>query len=65
MREAWPSPTTGTTLTQGLLVDDHLALDVESDQLVAFGDGIEADRLELGWGQRATVARAGRVLRLV
>ena len=65
VREAWPSPTSGTTLTQGLLDDDELRIDVESDRLVAFGDGIEADRLELTWGQRVTVARAERVLRLV
>jgi hypothetical protein len=65
VREAWPSPMSGTTLTQGLLLDDELRLDVESDRLVAFGDGIEADRLELTWGQRVTVARAERVLRLV
>jgi len=65
VREAWPSPTTHTGLTQGLLADDDLRIDVESDRLVAFGDGIEADRLELTWGQRVTVARADRVLRLV
>ena len=65
VREASPSPTTGTTLTEGLLARDSLVMEVESDRLVAFGDGIEADRLDLVWGQRLTIARADRVLRLV
>lgn len=65
VREAWPSPTTGTTLTAGLLAGKRLAVDVESDRLAAFGDGIEADRLDLAWGQRLTIGRADRVLRLV
>src|SRR5580765_4367362 len=43
VREAWPSPSTGATLISGLLTDDALTVDVESDTLVAFGDGIEAD----------------------
>ena len=65
VREAWPSPATGTELTEGLL-DDRAGLSVvaETDQLVAFGDGIEQDALTLSWGQRLTVAVAGRALNL-
>lgn len=66
VREAWPSPMTGTDLTEGLLADGGpLALDAESDQLVAFGDGIESDALSITWGMRVEVRRADRTLRLV
>ena len=65
VREAWPSPWTGTTLTSGLLRGGELVLRCESDQLVAFGDGIEADNLRLGWGQEATVRLAPTALMLV
>lgn len=65
VREAWPSPNTGTTYTEGMLADEELVLDVESDSLVAFGDGVEADHLTLAWGQRVTVSVAERTLRLV
>jgi hypothetical protein len=65
VREAWPSPATGTELTEGLL-DDRAGLSVvaETDQLVTFGDGIEQDALTLSWGQRLTVAVAGHALNL-
>ena len=62
-REAWPSPATGTTLTEGLLTYP-LTVAVESDQLVAFGDGLEGDHLRLNWGQTIQIAPADAVLRL-
>ncbi len=65
VREPWPSAVTGTELDAGLLGDDELSVKVESESLVTFGDGIEADRLVLGWGQRVVVGRSPRVLRTV
>lgn len=64
VREAWPSPSTGVEHTEGE-IGKALAIDVESDGLVAFGDGIEDDALRLGWGQRLTVGRSRRTLNLV
>jgi NAD kinase len=66
VREAWPSPTTGATLTEGLLSDGaDLAVTIESDRLVAFGDGMEADSLSLIRGQTVVLRRAANRLRLV
>jgi hypothetical protein len=65
VREAWPSPATGTTLVEGELgLGDELRIVAETDGLVAFGDGIESDRLTLGWGQEARLRLAGERLRL-
>lgn len=65
VREAWPSPATGTTLTEGELLGTELTLTVQSDRLVAFGDGIEADALSLTWGQTLRIGRSEKALRLV
>ncbi len=52
VREAWPSPATGTSQVAGeLSASAHLSLTVESEGLIAFGDGMEADAVELTWGQ--------------
>ncbi|MGH3659655.1 MAG: hypothetical protein ACRDUA_23655, partial [Micromonosporaceae bacterium] len=66
VREAWPSPATGTTLTAGTLgAAESLELTCESERLVAFADGLESDHVPLVWGQRLTLGVAGRRLRLV
>ncbi|WP_055589151.1 NAD(+)/NADH kinase [Peterkaempfera griseoplana] len=66
VREAWPSQTTGTTQVQGLLTEhSRLTVTVGSDRLVAFGDGMEADALELFWGQTVRVGVAATRLRLL
>ncbi|MEU6237323.1 hypothetical protein [Kitasatospora sp. NPDC047058] len=66
VREAWPSPATGTAQVHGLLdAGRQLVLTVESDRLVAFGDGIEADALELTWGQTIRLGVAPTRLRLL
>jgi len=66
VREAWASPTTGTTRTEGRLeAGDRLRVQVETDGLVLFGDGIEADRVTLRWGQVVEFRVAARALWLV
>ncbi|ALV43250.1 hypothetical protein AU252_20525 [Pseudarthrobacter sulfonivorans] len=66
VREAWPSPITGASLTEGVLeAVETLRITVASDQLVVFGDGMESDRLTASWGQEITVRLGERPLRLV
>jgi hypothetical protein len=66
VREAWPSPVTGTTLTAGSVADgERLEVVVESDELVAFADGLESDRLIAGWGQQVSIGVAQQRLALV
>ncbi len=45
--------------------DGRLSLTVESERLIAFGDGIESDAVELTWGQTVRVGVGGERLRLV
>ncbi|WP_225827578.1 hypothetical protein [Streptomyces naphthomycinicus] len=66
VREAWPSPATGTSRVAGELGRGQvLRLTVESDRMVVFGDGMEADTLELTWGQSVRLGIAATSLRLV
>jgi NAD kinase len=66
VREAWPSPITGTALTEGILeAGETLRVTVASDELVVFGDGMEDDRLTASWGQEISVQLGDRPLRLV
>ena len=66
VREPWPSRATATTLVEGELTDVELEITSELvDDGVVFGDGIEADRLHLDWGQRVEIGVADRQLCLV
>ncbi|MDF6017421.1 hypothetical protein [Streptomyces sp. JH34] len=66
VREAWPSPATGTTMVVGELgLRDGLSLTVESDRMVVFGDGMESDALELTWGQSIRLGVSDTTLNLV
>lgn len=65
VREAWPSPATGVECTEGELDGPSLRVEVETDGLVAFGDGIESDRLVFRWGQVVEIGLSSRRLNLV
>src|SRR5919106_652625 len=67
VREAWPSPATGTELTEGIFGPPaNVTITCElGEGGVVFADGIEADRLELQWGQTVTIGTADRRLTLV
>lgn len=67
VREAFPSVSTGCTITEGrLAASDALQITSEiEDGGVIFGDGLEEDRLRVGWGMRVQVQVAPERLRLV
>jgi hypothetical protein len=67
VREAWPSRTTGASLTDGL-IGPSTALTMTSemnDGGTIFGDGLEDDRIEWPWSQTATLGLAPERLRLI
>jgi NAD kinase len=65
VREAWPSPSTFADRTEGLLAATEVLQVVAEGELVVFGDGLESDRLQAGWGQQISVQVAGQRLTLV
>src|SRR5918998_4484960 len=67
VREAWPSTATATTLTAGRIAGaQRLRIVCElGEGGTVFGDGIEADRVAVDWGQTIEIGVASRTLRLV
>jgi hypothetical protein len=67
VREPFPSVATGTSLTGGVLSSGE-SLEVASEMNeggTLFGDGIEPDRIDLGWGTTVRVSLAREELNLV
>ena len=67
VREAWPSVATGAGLTSGRLAPGE-TIGITSEMSAGgtvFGDGVEDDRIDLGWGQTVEVGRAAVTMRLV
>ncbi len=67
VREAFSSVATQTELTEGILQREE-ALTLTSEMNVGgvvFGDGLEADRIDLRWSQKITIRQADKRLRLV
>jgi len=67
VREPFPSVATGTSLEAGTIAEGAtLTLRSEmDDEGTLFGDGIEDDRVPIGWGQRVALGVAPERLRLV
>lgn len=65
VREAWPSPATGTSYTEGVLAAPELLRLSAESELVIFGDGIETDSLAVAWGQGVEIGVADVRLHLV
>lgn len=66
VREAWPSPGTGTDQIAGLVTARApLEIVARMEGGVVFADGIEQDYLRLDWGMRVTVRPSPRTLKLV
>ena len=59
VREAFPSRATATSLTDGVMAagQELLIVSEMNERGVVFGDGIEEDRIDFGWGMGC--ARAG------
>ena len=65
VREAWPSPSTFTEVVHGQISAAPFSIISEmNDGGVCFGDGIETDYLDFGYGQVVTLGRSERPLRL-
>lgn len=65
VREAWPSPSTFAELIHGQISAAPLSIISEMNEGgVCFGDGIEGDYLDFGYGQVVRLGRAPRPLRL-
>lgn len=65
VREAWPSPATGTGIVAGVVEAKPVEVTSEMDDGgTIFADGIESDRLAFGWGRRVEIAVAARTLAL-
>lgn len=65
VREAWPSPATGTDIVAGLVQDEPLLVTSEMDEGgTIFADGIETDHLGFGWGRQVRIGVAEKRLML-